>query len=159
MLHERPFWSCEIPSGHSTIVKAACAPILDEDLGTRRFSLCWVPYTINSSQSVEQIMVSQELLNTLLRDQTTFFEYMTIEDEYWFVLDHSHDANWVESRDELPGRTKHAITPDECRVWAMWPGNGIRRLLDGPKGAMSNSSFFSHAVVPGLIENVWSHSR
>jgi hypothetical protein len=48
------------------------------------------------------------------------------------------------------------LTGDEpwCLVSIPWLVNGIRSLLDVPKGTMYNITFFTDIVLPSLIENI-----
>jgi hypothetical protein len=69
----------------------------------------------------------------------------------WFGL--------VASRDELHQCIKQKIGTKKCLVSILWSINGIHGLLDAPKGTTYNTAFFTDAVMPNMIENIWSQTR
>jgi hypothetical protein len=57
------------------------------------------------------------------------------------------------SPDELPQPIKQKIDAEKCLVSILWLVHGIFSLLDVPQGTAHNTTFFTDAVIPNLIEN------
>jgi histone-lysine N-methyltransferase SETMAR len=118
-----------------------------------------VPHALSINQKSENVSYSKLLLVALMEQKVSLFQRIITGDEWWFFLGHPSDSVWAASRDELPQRIKQKIDTEKCLVSILWSVKGIHTLLNVPKGTMSNTAFFTDAVMPSLIENVQSPTR
>jgi hypothetical protein len=87
------------------------------------------------------------------------FQRIITENGSWFLLYYPRDSAWPASRDEPPQRIKQKIGAGKCLISVPWSVNGIHNLLDVPKRTTHNTVFFLDALMPCLIENIWSQTR
>jgi hypothetical protein len=74
------------------------------------------------------------LLTALMEEKASDSQRIVTRNELWFFLDYPCDSIWAASRDEPPQRIKQKIDRGKCLVSVLWLVNGIRNLLDAPKG-------------------------
>jgi hypothetical protein len=104
MLEEKPFASCKVLCRHFRIAKTTCLRILHNNLGMKKFNLHCVSHALNSSQTVERVTFSHEILAVLESDHRNRFQNFITGDESWFFLYYPRDSIWAQSRDEVPER-------------------------------------------------------
>jgi transposase len=159
MLVERPFTSCKVLCRHFRVAKGTCLRILHDELGLKKLHLRWVPHTLDQAGKNERVTYSRALLEQLTEAQQDDFQHVVTGDESWFFLFYPRESAWVESRFDLPERTKAKFDTEKCLISILWSINGIHSLLDVPKGTTYNTAFFCEQVLPSLVGNITSHSR
>jgi hypothetical protein len=59
----------------------------------------------------------------------------------------------------VPESVSQKIDTEKCLISLLWSANGIRSLVDVPKGGTCNSAFFCDTVVPNLFDGIALHYR
>jgi hypothetical protein len=82
------------------------------------------------------------------------FQRIITGDESCLVLYYPHDSVGAASRNELFQRIMQKTEAEKCLVSIFWSINGIHSSRDMPKETTYNTVFFTHIIMPSLIEDV-----
>jgi hypothetical protein len=83
------------------------------------------------------------------------FQRIITGDESWSFFYDLPGSICVASRDEFLQRIKQKMDTVKYLVSILRSVNRIHGLLGVPKGTLYNVAFFTDAVMPCLIENIW----
>jgi hypothetical protein len=156
MPEEMPFNSCKVPCRHFRIEKATCLWSLHDMLDLKTFHLSQMPHALSINQTSEKVSHLKLLLTALRESMSNRFPRIITGNESRFFFFHPRDPVWAESPDELPQHTEQKIDMEKCLVWILWSVDGIHGPFHTPKGTTYGRAFFTNAVIPNFIENVWS---
>ena len=73
--------------------------ILNEQLHYVSKHLRWVPHSLNSSQKVQRVTASNELLKPLRISKEDDYNFFYTGDESWFYLNNYYERKWVPHQD------------------------------------------------------------
>jgi hypothetical protein len=85
LLQQCPFTSCKRLCVHFRIGKATCLCILHDVLYREKFTLRWVPHSLDNNQKAERVTFSHRLLEALKKDGENNFHNILTGDESCFI--------------------------------------------------------------------------
>jgi hypothetical protein len=74
VLAERSFSLCKLLCRHFWIGRTTILRILHDNLGLKRFHLCWVSHALSPNQQSERMLCSKLLFTALMECEPTDFE-------------------------------------------------------------------------------------
>jgi hypothetical protein len=154
LLQQFPFISCKVLFCKLKIGKATCLSVLHDDLDLKKFSLRYVPHSLEADQKRSRVELSGEHLHMLEQNSQYEFQHILTGDESWFFVEYFHHSCWAANPYDVPEIPKQKIQSEKCLVSIIWGSTWIKSRLDVPKGRKYNTTFFVESVVPGLVEHV-----
>jgi hypothetical protein len=92
MLQECPFTPYKRLCVHFRIRMDTCLRILHDVLYREKFTLHWVPHSLDSNQTIERVILSHRLLEVLKKEEEKDFQKILIVDESWFYSESRYDS-------------------------------------------------------------------
>jgi hypothetical protein len=144
---------------HLRIGKVTGLRILHNRLDLKNLHIRWMSHAPSINQRNERVSYSKLFLTALTEQRVNGFQQIITGDGSWFFFYCSRDSAWARSCDQLAQPIKQKIYTEKCFVSILRSASGIHTLLDMSNGTAYNTTLFTDAIRPNLIENIQSRTH
>lgn len=150
LLEDFPFISAKLISKELRVPYSTIKYYLKNELSMKKYTLRWIPYSLNEEQKNLRVERSKKILSILTKKKRKPLSRIITGDESWFGFYYPYSSQYKHTKSSVSQRIKSEFSYKKVMVTIFFSYSGFHVIDFLPKGQNFNSQYMINYILKKL---------